>query len=64
MIDLTPVINAAIALAAALITAFLIPWIRRKTTAHDREEMLRLVEIAVAAAQRLSHWLEGEQRRQ
>ena len=64
MIDLTPVINAAIALAAALITAFLIPWIRRKTTAHDREEMLRWVEIAVAAAQQLYHQLEGEQRKE
>ena len=33
MIDLTPVFNAVIALAAALATAFLIPWIRSKTTA-------------------------------
>lgn len=53
MTDLTPVFNAFIALMATLITAFVIPWIKRNTTAHDREEFLRWVEIAVAAAEQL-----------
>lgn len=53
MTDLTPVINAVIALIAALITAFVIPWIKRNTTAQDREEFLKWVEIAVAAAEQL-----------
>lgn len=64
MTDLTPIINAMIALVAALITAFVIPWLKRKTTAHDREEMLKWVEIAVAAAQQLYHQLDGQQRKE
>ena len=48
MTDLTPIINALIALTAALITAFVIPWLRRNTDARDREELLKWVEIAVA----------------
>lgn len=64
MTDLTPVINAVIALAAALITTFVIPWLRRKTTAEDRAEMLKWVEIAVAAAQQLYHQLDGAKRKE
>ena len=61
--DLTPVINAFIALVAALVTAFVIPWIRRNTSAKDREELLKWVEIAVMAAQQLYHQLNGEERK-
>lgn len=64
MTDLTPIVNAVIALAASLITAFVIPWIRRKTSAQDREELLKWVEIAVAAAQQLLHKLDGAERKQ
>lgn len=53
MTDLTPIINAVIALFAALITAFLIPWVKRNSSAQDREEFLKWVEIAVAAAEQL-----------
>ena len=63
MTDLTPVINAAIALFAAVITAFVIPWIKRNTTQKDREELLKWVEIAVTAAQQLFHQLDGEKRK-
>lgn len=63
MTDLTPIINALIALIAAIITAFVIPWIKRNTTQKDREEMLKWVEIAVAAAQQLHHKLSGEERK-
>ena len=45
MTDLTPVINAFIALVAALITAFVIPWIKRNTSAKDREELLKEVSL-------------------
>lgn len=31
MIDLTPIINAAILLVAALVTTFLVPWIKANT---------------------------------
>ena len=54
MLKLTPIINAVIALLAALVTVFVIPWLQRKTSAQDREEFLRWVEIAVAAAEQ--HW--------
>lgn len=64
MIDLTPAANALIALAAAMLTAFVIPWLRTRTSAQDREEMLKWVEIAVSAAQQLYHQLDGEHRKQ
>lgn len=63
MTDLTPVINAFIVLVATLITAFVIPWIKRNTSAKDREELLKWVEIAVMAAQQLYHHLEGDERK-
>ncbi len=63
MTDLTPIINAAVALIAALISAFVIPWIRRKTTAQDRDEFLKWVEIAVAAAEQLFHTTQGKEKK-
>ena len=39
-IDLTSIANAVIALIAAIITAFVIPWIRSKTTAAQFENCL------------------------
>lgn len=53
MIDITPIINAVIALIGALIGAFLIPWIRSKTTAEQRSDLLAWVKIAVAAAEQI-----------
>ena len=64
MTDLTPIINTAIALLAALVSAFVIPWLKAKTSEQDREELLKWVEIAVAAAQQLYHQLEGAERKQ
>lgn len=64
MIDLTPVAKAVVTLAAALITVFLIPWLRRHTDARDREELLKWVEIAVTAAQQLHHQLSGAERKE
>lgn len=64
MTDLAPVINAFIALVAALVTAFVIPWIKRNTSAKDREELLKWVEIAVMAAQQLYHQLDGSKRKE
>lgn len=53
MTDITPVINAVIALIAAVITAFVIPWIKSKTTAAQREEIEAWVRIAVTAAEQI-----------
>ena len=51
--DITPVVNAVIALAAAVVTAFVIPWIKSKTTAAQREEIDAWVRIAVTAAEQI-----------
>ena len=50
-IDLTSIANAVIALIAAIITAFVIPWIRSKTTAAQFEKIW--VTVAVEAAEQL-----------
>lgn len=63
MTDLTPIINAAIALVGALITAIVIPWLKSKTTCQKREELLVWVDIAVTAAQQLYHELDGAERK-
>ena len=51
--DITPIINAIITLAAAVITVFVIPWIRSKTTAEQRKEIEAWVKIAVTAAEQI-----------
>ena len=51
--DITPVVNAVIALAAAVVTAFVIPWVKSKTTAAQREEINAWVKIAVTAAEQI-----------
>ena len=64
MTDLTPIINAIVALLAAVITAFVVPWLKKKTAQQDRETMLAWVEIAVAAAQQLFYKLDGASRKE
>ena len=51
MIDITPIINAAIMLIAAAVSVFLIPWIKSKTTDAQRKELVEWVKIGVAAAE-------------
>ena len=63
MIDLTPIINAAIALAAVLIAYYVIPWLRRHTTEKEREELLRWVNIAVKAAEQVQKQTDGPGRK-
>lgn len=64
MTNLTPILEAVVALAVAIITAFVLPWIRSRTTTEQRKELLAWVDIAVAAAQQLYHQCSGEQRLQ
>lgn len=59
MVDITPIVNAVIALIAAIISAFLIPWIKANTTEQQRQTILELIKIAVAAAEQI---YEGEGR--
>lgn len=53
MVDLTAIINAVIALVMALVSAFLIPWIKSKTTEKQRQIMLTVAETAVKAAEQM-----------
>lgn len=52
-IDLTPIFQALIVLVAALITRYVVPWIKAKTTIDQRREIRDLVSILVFAAEKL-----------
>lgn len=52
-IDLTPIFQAIIILVAALITRYVVPWIKAKTTLDQRREIRDLVSILVFAAEKL-----------
>lgn len=52
-IDITPVVNAVIALAATVVSVLLIPWIKSKTTAQQRSELVAWAKIGVAAAEQI-----------
>ncbi len=53
MIDITPIANAIIALIAAVITAFVIPYIKEKIGAEKLKKVQAWVNIAVEAAEQL-----------
>lgn len=60
MTDITPIIQAVVALAVALITAFVIPWLKNKIGAQNMDEFMRWVQIAVAAAEQLYESTDGD----
>lgn len=51
--DVTNVIEALFALMTVCITAFVIPYIKSRTTAQQQEELSAWVKIAVAAAEQI-----------
>ena len=51
--DMTEIVQAAVALMAAIITGFVVPWIKSKTTAQEQEALLRWVRVAVSAAEQI-----------
>ena len=51
--DITPVINTVIAHIAAIGTAVVIPWIKSRTAAEQREDINAWVKIAVTAAEQI-----------
>lgn len=53
MIDLTPIINAIIALIAAIISVKVIPWIKAKTTNEQQAMMRAAVKTLVFAAEQI-----------
>lgn len=52
-VDITVVVNAIIVLIAAVVSTFLIPWIKSRTTVQQREQLVAWVKIAVAAAEQM-----------
>ena len=52
-IDLTPILQAIIALLASIITIKLIPWIQSKTTAQQQAMLRAAVSVAVYAAEQI-----------
>ena len=53
MFDITPVFEAIVALAVAIITSILIPYIKSKTTAEQQQNINAWVQIAVTAAEQI-----------
>ena len=51
--DVTPILNAIIALAVTIITSVLIPYIRKRFSAEQLAEIQSWVKIAVAAAEQI-----------
>lgn len=53
MIDLTPIINAVIALLAMLVTTFLVPWLKANASAKQLEALENACRIAAFAAEQI-----------
>lgn len=62
MIDLTPIIQAVITLAAALITVYLIPWLKSRTTVEQQTYVRMAVQVAVYAAEKAYGAGHGEEK--
>lgn len=64
-IDITSTIHAAMTLIVAVVSTFLIPWIKSKTTDAQRKELIAWAKIAVTAAeQRFQGQGRGEEKKQ
>lgn len=61
-IDLTPLCEAVIMLLAAVITAYLIPWIKTRTNAQQQSYIHAAVKVAVYAAEKLYGAGNGEKK--
>lgn len=62
MIDLTPILQAVIALLAAMVTYKLIPWIKAKTTAEQQALLSAAVKTLVYAAEQIYGAGKGEEK--
>ena len=61
-IDLTPIIEAVIGIVAALVSLYLIPWLKSRTTAQQQEYIRVAVEVAVYGAEKLYGAGRGEEK--
>ena len=62
--DLTSIIEIVIALLSALVTTFLIPYLRKKVSAEKLEETKKWINIAVNAAEQLYGGKTGKQKKE
>ena len=53
MFDITPIIEAILALVAVVITSIVIPYIKKRTTTEQQKELVAWVKIAVTAAEQI-----------
>lgn len=61
--DYTQIISAVIALISALVSAFLIPWLKTKIDANKLQTIKTYVEISVKAAEQLYAATDGEEKK-
>ena len=61
--DYTQIISAVIALISALVSAFLIPWIKTKIDADKLQTLRTYVEIGVKAAEQLYTATDGPEKK-
>lgn len=54
MVDLTALVQAIVALATALITTFLIPYIKTKHSTEEIQKTIMLVDVLVASAEQIA----------
>ena len=53
MFDITPIVEAILALVAVVITGIVIPYVKKRTTTEQQKEIVAWVKIAVAAAEQI-----------
>lgn len=63
-IDYTELIQAVIALLSAIITGFLIPFLKRKLSEQKLEELRKWVAVGVKAAEQLYKGKTGQQKKE
>lgn len=60
--DITPIIEIVVAILSALVTTFLIPYIKKKISAEKLAELQKWVGIAVEAAEQIYGSKTGRQK--
>lgn len=58
-IDLTPIVEAIIALLAAIITAYALPWLKAKLGSEKFKQLSNWVAVAVKAAEEIFAYSEA-----
>ena len=62
--DITDIIEAAVVLISALITTFLLPYLRQRLSDEKRQKLIFWIETAVKAAEQLYGSKAGQQKKE